>query len=78
MIEAAGEQWGTADEIAESIGNGLTPAAVRRWADRDGLASARGVGPDGRLRVRYLLAQARAIDVQKRDAKLGRRRKRRI
>ncbi len=75
MIEIAGETWGTAQEIADHIGGGLTAAAVRRWADRDGLAAARGHGSDGRPRTRYLLAQAAEIDRHKRHGGRGRHRR---
>ncbi len=71
MIEVAGDYWGTAQEIADHIGGGLTAAAVRRWADRDGLTGHPGKR-DGRTVVWFPLAQAQAIDKAKRHSKRGR------
>lgn len=72
MIRVAGEWWATAAEIAEHVGHGLTVAGVRRWADRDGLASVRYSNERGRPEVRYLLGQAVTIDRAKRHARCGR------
>jgi len=72
MIEVAGEWWGTAAQIAEHIGHGLTVAGVRRWAERDGLTSVRSTDAFGRPQVRYLLGQAVLIDRAKRQARRGR------
>jgi len=72
MIEVAGESWATAAEVVEHIGHGLTPAGVRRWADRDGLTAVRCVDGCGRPQVRYPLGQAVLIDRAKRHAGRGR------
>lgn len=72
MIQVAGEWWGTAAEIADQIGQGVTGATVRRWADRDGLTAVRSVNAAGRLQVRYPLGQAVVIDRVKRHAGRGR------
>lgn len=72
MIEVAGEWWATAAEVAEHIGNGVTVAAVRRWASRDGLVAVRSVNEAGRPEVRYLLGQAVLIDRAKRNSGRGR------
>lgn len=76
MIHVAGESWGTAAEVAEHIGQGVTAAAVRRWADpdRDGLASVRTQDGAGRPQVLYLLGQAVRIDRAKRHGGRGRHR----
>ncbi|XVU25790.1 hypothetical protein ACQPZJ_01660 [Actinoplanes sp. CA-054009] len=74
MIHVAGEDWGTAAEIAEHIGQGVTAAAVRRWAQRDGLASVRMQDAAGRPQVRYMVGQAVRIDKAKRHGGRGRRR----
>ncbi len=74
MIAVAGEWWGTAAQIAQHLGHGVTDDMVRRWAARDGLASVRLVDGIGRPQVRYLLGQAQSIDRQKRHSGLGRRR----
>ncbi len=71
MIEVAGEIWGTAAEIADQIGNGLTAAAVRRWADRDGLARHPG-RQNGKFVIWHPLAQAQDIDRAKRHSNRGR------
>jgi len=72
VIIVDGDRWGTAAEIAAHIGHGVTPATVRSWAARDGLASVRMTDDDGRPQVRYLLDQAQRIDRQKRHGRLGR------
>jgi hypothetical protein len=72
MIQVAGEWWGTAREVAEHIGNGLTEDAVRWWGRNDGLAMARMADERGRPQVRYLLGQAIRIDVAKRAERRGR------
>ncbi len=74
MIQVAGQWWGTAAEVAEQIGHGLTEDNVRRWAARHDLDSFRVKGTDGRRQVWYSLGQAVAIDRQKRHAGRGRRR----
>jgi hypothetical protein len=74
VITAAGEQWGTAAEIAAHLGHGVTAAAVRSWARRDGLPSARLRDASGRPQVRYPLPAAAAIDAAKRHAQRGRKR----
>lgn len=72
MIEVAGEWWATAAEIADHIGHGVTPATVRSWAARDGLAAVRATDDVGRPQVRYPLGQAVSIDRAKRHAGRGR------
>lgn len=41
MINLDGVRWGTAAEIAVQLGHGVTAAAVRSWAARDGLPAVR-------------------------------------
>ena len=72
MIEVDGVQWGTAAEIAGQLGHGVTEAAVRKWAARDGLPSPRMRGDDGRAEVRFPLVEAAKIDVKKRSRGRGR------
>ncbi|MDP9799362.1 hypothetical protein J2S43_007874 [Catenuloplanes nepalensis] len=74
MIMVAGETWGTAAEIADHIGQGVTADTVRWWGRNDGLASVRMADEDGRPRVRYILGQAIRIDQAKRLGGRGRRR----
>lgn len=74
MIEVAGEWWGTAREVAEHIGHGLTEDAVRWWGRHDGLARVRMTDDSGKPQVRYLLGQAVRIDLAKRSEGRGRRR----
>ncbi|MBG0560707.1 hypothetical protein [Actinoplanes aureus] len=77
MIQVAGEWWGTAAEIADQIGHGVTAATVRRWAERDDLTAVRTVDRAGRRQVRYLLGEAVVIERAKRHAHRGRQRARR-
>jgi hypothetical protein len=72
MIEVAGEWWGTAREVAEHIGQGLTADAVRWWGRCDGLAQVRMTDDNGRPQMRYLLGQAIRIDHAKRSDGRGR------
>jgi hypothetical protein len=74
MIVVAGVRWGTAAEIANYLGHGVTPAAVRSWAARDGLPAARMADGNGRPQVRYPLPEAARIDAAKRHAQRGRKR----
>ncbi len=64
VIAVAGEWWGTAAQIAQHLGHGVTPDMVRKWAARRGLANARLTDDNGRPQRRYLLAQAQRIDRQ--------------
>lgn len=72
LVDDNGTRWGTAAELAQHLGGGVTIAAIRNWARRDGLTSARMTDDDGRPEVRYALDQAAAIDRAKRHAKRGR------
>jgi hypothetical protein len=72
MIQVAGECWATAAQIAEHIGHGLTPDAVRWWGRHDGLAKVRMIDDCGRPQVRYLLGQAIRIDATRRSNGRGR------
>lgn len=72
MIGDGGVQWGTAAEIAEQLGGGVTAAMVRNWAARDGLPRARMRDRVGRPQVRYPLHVAARIDREKRHSKRGR------
>ena len=72
IVAEGGVRWGTAAEIAEHLGQGVTAAMIRRWADRDGLTSARIIGQHGRPEVRYPLLDAARIDTAKRRTKRGR------
>ncbi|BEL07844.1 hypothetical protein Q0Z83_060350 [Actinoplanes sichuanensis] len=74
MIEVAGEWWGTADEVAGHIGQGVTADAVRWWSRYDGLTKARTTDDHGRPQVRYPLSQAIRIDAAKRAGSRGRKR----
>ena len=70
MIRVLGRLWGTAAEIAQALGPDVTEAMVRRWRDRDGLASVEV----GRT-VLSPLDQAARIERDKRLAARGRRRR---
>ncbi len=72
MIRIEGEWWGTAAQVADHLGGGVTAAMLRNWAARDGLPKVRSVDRDGRPQVRYPLAHAARIDREKRHAKRGR------
>lgn len=67
MITIASIDYGTAAEIAAALGPDVTPAMVRNWASRDGLARYRTGGT-----VRYRLDQAARIERDKRLASRGR------
>lgn len=67
MITIDGAEFGSAAEVAAHLGRGVTPAAVRRWADRDGLTTKRA----GR-RVVYRLDEATTIECDKRYSTHGR------
>lgn len=69
MICIDGIGYATAAEIAAQLGRKVTAAAVRRWADRDGLTAHRL----GR-RVVYRLDEATQIECDKRYSTRGRRR----
>jgi hypothetical protein len=75
VIKVDGEEWGTAREIAGQLGHGVTEAAVRKWATRDGLSSARVRRDDGRAEVRFPLVATSRIDRSKKLSGRGRRRK---
>jgi hypothetical protein len=72
VIQVAGEAWGTAAEIAEHIGHGLTEDNVRRWATRYDLASVTMRDDRGCKQVCYMLGQAVRIDRAKRNEGRGR------
>jgi len=74
MIEVAGEWWGTAREIAEHLGHGVTEDVVRWWGRCDGLAKVRMKDRRGRPEVRYMLGQAVRIERAKQLGGRGRRR----
>jgi len=68
MIRVLGEEYyGTAAELAAVLGPDVTPAMIRRWADRAGLPAYR----DGRT-VLYPLARAAEIDRSVRRSARGR------
>ncbi|ROT25876.1 helix-turn-helix domain-containing protein [Micromonospora sp. HM5-17] len=50
IVRVEGEEYGTAAELAAVLGPDVTPATIRRWAERAGLPAYR----DGRT-VRYPL-----------------------
>lgn len=70
MLTIAGEDYGTAEEIAHQLGPDVTPAMVRNWARRDGLRKHRV----GRT-VYYPIGQASTIERDKRQSGRGRRRR---
>jgi predicted ArsR family transcriptional regulator len=72
MINLDGVRWGTAKEIAVQLGHGVTEAAVRSWAARDGLLAVRVRDGAGRPQVRYPLTEAARIDAAKRRGGRGR------
>jgi hypothetical protein len=74
MITVDGVPWGTAAEIAEHLGHGVTAAAVRAWVRRDGLPAVRLPDACGRPRVRHPLPAAATIERAKRHAGRGRKR----
>lgn len=74
MIDVAGERWGTAAEIAEHLGHGVTEAAVRAWARRDGLPAIKMPDAHGRPRVCHPVPAAATIERAKRQAGRGRKR----
>lgn len=67
MIIVRGVEYGTAAEVAGELGPDVTPAMVRRWADRDGLPPLR-VGRS----VFYPFARAAEIERDKHDSPYGR------
>ncbi|BAL85479.1 hypothetical protein AMIS_2590 [Actinoplanes missouriensis 431] len=67
MILVDGELWGTAREIADQLGHGVTIRAVRYWASDQGLRKARIADGHGRPQVRYPLGQASRIELEMRD-----------
>lgn len=75
VITVDGRTYGTAAEIAEALGPDITPAAVRKWATRDGLPRTRMRDANGRPEVRYPLAEAAIIERDKRLSTRGRKRK---
>lgn len=72
MLYVRGRYWGTDQQIADALGTDITPAMIRRWADRKGLqrVTIPGVG------VRYPLDQAAAIEATVTTSGRGRRRAR--
>lgn len=67
MIRVDGQAYGTAAQIARELGRDVTPAMVRNWYRRDGLAGHR----IGRT-VYHPLHQAAQIERDKRLAGRGR------
>jgi hypothetical protein len=67
MIDVDGVEYGRAAEVAARLGGDVTPAMVRNWARRDGLAEHRV----GRA-VYYPLGQAAMIERDKRRSTRGR------
>ncbi|SCL21663.1 hypothetical protein [Micromonospora inyonensis] len=75
MIRIAGHQYGTAAQIADRLGDDVTPTMVRNWARRSGLARHRTTDNNGRPCVLYPLDQAARIEATTRQATRGRRRR---
>ncbi len=67
MIRVRGQEWGTAQQIAQALGPDITPDMVRNWWRRDGLPACR-IGRS----VYYPLARAAQIERQKRQSTRGR------
>lgn len=71
-IDVRGTWYATAEEIAADITRKrhrrITPAAVRRWADRDGLTRHKV----SRRLVVYAVEEAEQIETDKWHARLGR------
>lgn len=67
MITVDGVAYGRAGEIAARLGTDVTPAMVRNWARRDGLAEHRV----GRA-VYFRLDQAAELERDKRRSTRGR------
>jgi hypothetical protein len=67
VIDVDGVAYGRAAEIAARLGGDVTPAMVRNWARRDGLAEHR-VGRN----VYFRLDQAAAVERDKRQSTRGR------
>lgn len=67
MIWVRGQQYGTAEQIAATLGDDISVHMIRNWSQRDGLARYRV----GRT-VYYDLAQAATIERDKRLAERGR------
>jgi hypothetical protein len=67
VIRIHGCEWGTAAELAARLGPDVTEAMIRRWRDRDSLATARV----GRT-VYSPLDQAAELERDKRVAGHGR------
>ncbi|MDR7278922.1 hypothetical protein [Catenuloplanes atrovinosus] len=74
MILLKGEEWGTAAEVANRLGDDVTVAMIRNWSRRDGLSSATVTGANGRPAVHYPLRIAAEIERAKRQGGRGRRR----
>jgi hypothetical protein len=72
LIVVDGRSWGTAQEIADHLGNGVTHHTVRWWARNNGLTAVRLPGPDGRPQVRHPLDEAIQIEARKTVEKRGR------
>lgn len=69
MIRYEGREYGTAADIAARLGADITPAMIRRWAERDGLPRHRTPGYGT---VLYPLDVATRIERDKRCSTRGR------
>jgi hypothetical protein len=71
MVTVKGRDYGTADEIAQSLGPDVTPTTVRRWADRHELPVVCLPGRGGG-EVLFPLDRAAQIEHDTRNSPLGR------
>lgn len=62
-----GHEWGTAAEIAQALGGGVTPDMIRKWELRDGLTARRH-----RRTVVYRYDEATQINLDKLHTAEGR------
>lgn len=71
MIWVSGVEYGTAAEVAQRLGSGVTDATVRRWHYTRGLSKHRMHDENGRPKVVFPIAAAAEIERQTRESPRG-------
>lgn len=72
MIKVNGEDYGTAIELAATVGPDVTPDTIWNWRRRDGLTTITTRDDDGYLRTRSPLRETAIIEARKRATRRGR------